>query len=168
MCSATSNTFVRVVDTVDFWRTNAGKLEAPPISPHSLRRNRLSKFRDDSKHLSPLFTVLSFSYKVKYIEHNLVNSCKTCSQNKMRKIYKEHKGPIVKAVCFRFDQAEMKPNYRSTCLLSTLYLTMRLPCAQWQEQLFAFIICLLLFVSLMSCHPLLYGQRPVSRGDKSA
>ena len=59
--SATSNIFVPVVDIVDFRRTNADKLELPKISPQRLRRNRLSKLRDDSKQLSPLFTVLSFS-----------------------------------------------------------------------------------------------------------
>ena len=65
--SATSNIFVPVVDIVDFRRTNADKLELPTISPQRLRRNRLSKLRDDSKQLSPLFTVLSFSYKVKHV-----------------------------------------------------------------------------------------------------
>ena len=87
MNSATSNiTFVLDVDTVDFWRTNASKLEAGPISRQRLRRNRLSKFWDDSKHLSPLNTMLSFSHKVKYLEHTLASLCQTFSQNNMRKI----------------------------------------------------------------------------------
>ena len=55
------------VDTVDFWRTNADKSEAPRISPQRLRRNRLSKLRDDSKQLSPTFTGLSFSCRVKHV-----------------------------------------------------------------------------------------------------
>ena len=88
MNSATSNIFVSDVDTVDFWRTNGSKLEAGPISPQRLRRNRLSKFRDDSKHFSPISTVLSFSHKVKYLKHTLASFCQMFSQNNMRAIYR--------------------------------------------------------------------------------
>ena len=88
MNSATSNIFVSDVDTADFWRTNGSKLEAGPISPQRLRRNRLSKFRDDSKHFSPISTVLSFSHKVKYLEHTLASLCQMFSQNNMRPIYR--------------------------------------------------------------------------------
>ena len=40
MKSATNNNIVAVVDSEDFWRTNAAKLEGLPISLPCLRRFR--------------------------------------------------------------------------------------------------------------------------------
>ena len=79
---ATSNIFVPIVDTADFRRTNGDKLEPPTISPQRLRRNRLSKLRDDSKQLSPIFTVLSFSYKFKHVSKYFSEQHEEDIQNK--------------------------------------------------------------------------------------